>query len=544
MKARTLFPFAVALAAAAAACSEGARLPTSAARPTPSTPNANLTGAVFTTNGSCSGTDVNLYPDKDSVYANGGPQNDHAAGLPDGAYYVQVTSPDGVLLGTSVGSGDERPAHVTSGRFDACYQLSAILIRASNGEAGYDDTPNAGGEYKLWISSDRGFKESETKTDNFKVLPPAPPPPPPPPVMPVVTVTKTAATYYERAWSWSVRKNADAAALTLAPGQSKAVNYTVTVTNTAVTNRKFSVSGTISVANSGTVPATVNTVADVSDFGSADQVSCGTLPRTLAVGESMSCAYSSAVTAPTFGTTYQNTATASVARPGGGADLAFSGGAQFSFDGANPNLKVDECVAVSDSYAGSGVTGNVCAADSPKVFSYARTFGPGHIGDCGTTVNAGNVARATGTETNASDSWTVAVSYVCGCTPGYWKNNTGGWPMATGTLENSPFPAAMQNPPYILSGKVLGNYTLLQGLAFQGNSTVEGGAEILLRAATAAYLNASKFGYAIPASQVTSRTNAALASLDRAQLITLATQLDTWNNAGCPLNAKGAAINP
>ena len=541
MKARTLFPLAVVLAAAVAACSEGARSPTSGVGLNPSGPYANLTGAVFTTDGACGGTDMNLYADKDSVFANGGPQNSHAAGLPDGSYYVQVTSPDGLVLGTSVGSANERPAHVTGGHFDECYQLSAILIRASNGQPGYDDTPNAGGEYKLWISSDRGFKESETKTDNFKVLVPAPPPPP---VMPEVTVTKTATTYYERAWSWSVDKNADAAALTLAPGQSKAVNYTVTVTNTAVTDRRFSVSGTISVANTGTVPATVNSVADVSDFGSADNVSCGTLPRTLAVGESMSCSYSSAVTSPTFGTTYQNTGTASVARPGGGDDLAFSGGAQFSFDGANPNLKVDECVAVSDSYAGTPVTGNVCAGDSPKTFSYARTFGPGHIGDCGTTQNAVNVARATGTETNTSDSWTVAVSYVCGCTPGYWKNNTGGWPMATGTLENSPFPAAMQNPPYILSGKVLGNYTLLQGLGFQGNSTVEGGAEILLRAATAAYLNASKFGYAIPASQVTSRTNAALASLDRAQIITLATQLDTWNNAGCPLNAKGAPINP
>jgi len=261
------------------------------------------------------------------------------------------------------------------------------------------------------------------------------------------------------------------------------------------------------------------------------------------VGETMSCSYTQAIGAPTMGTTYTNTATASVANPGGGADLAFSGGATFAFDGASPNLRVDECVAVSDTYAGSGVTGTLCAAQSPRVFTYARTFGPGHITDCGTTVNVPNTAAATGTETSASDGWTVAVSYVCGCTPGYWKNNTGGWPVATGTLESSPFPASGV-APYVLSNKTLGAYTLLQGLGFQGNSTVEGGAEILLRAASAAYLNANRFGYAQTSAQVTSAVNAALATNDRPTLVALATYLDALNNAGCPLNARGAPINP
>jgi hypothetical protein len=359
-----------------------------------------------------------------------------------------------------------------------------------------------------------------------------------------VEVTKTATTYYERVWTWSVDKNGDTGTLTLAPGQSKAVSYSVVVTNTGTQDRKFSVAGTVTVANTGTVPATVNGVADVDDFGSADVVSCGTLPRTLAVAETMSCSYTQAIAAPTMGTIYQNTATASVARPGGGADLPFSGGAPFSFDGASPNLRVDECVTVSDTYVGSPVTGSVCAAASPKTFTYARTFGPARITQCGTTVSAPNTAKAAGTETNVSDSWNVDVSYVCGCTPGYWKNNTGGWPVATGVLESNPFPNAALSPVYLLSGKTLGAYTLIQGLGFQGNNTVEGGAEILLRAGTAAYLNANKFGYAWTSAQVTGAVNAALATNDRPTLITLATQLDALNNAGCPLNAKGIAINP
>ena len=534
MQLRNLVPIAL-VAALAAACSDGGKSPTGGGA-TPGGPVANLTGAVFTTDGTCGGTDLNIYDTKDDVYANGGPQNGNAAGLPDGAYYVQVTSPEGVLLGTSVGSADPKPVHVTGGVFNACYQLSAILIRASNGQPGYDDTPNEGGEYKMWISAASDFDQSETKTDNFKVVAAAV-------VMPVVEVSKTAATYYERAWSWSVDKSADAASIILAPGQSWAVNYAVVVASTGTLDRAFSVSGTVTVTNTGTVPATVNSVADVDDFGAADVVSCGTLPRTLAVAEAMSCSYSQAIAAATLGTTYTNTATASVAKPGGGADLAFSGGATFAFDGANPNLRVDECVAVGDTYAGSGVTGNVCAAQSPKIFTYARTFGPGHITECGTTVSMPNTATATGTEANASDAFNVSVSYVCGCTPGYWKNNTGGWPVATGTLESSPFPASGV-APYILSNKTLGQYTLLQGLGFAGNSTLEGGAEILLRAASAAYLNANKFGYAWTSAQVTGAVNAALATNDRPTLIALATQLDALNNAGCPLNAKGLAINP
>jgi hypothetical protein len=258
----------------------------------------------------------------------------------------------------------------------------------------------------------------------------------------------------------------------------------------------------------------------------------------------MSCSYAQAIGSPAFGTTYTNTATASVARPGGGEDLQFAGGAQFSFDAAAPNLRVDECVSVSDSWSGANLANaQVCANQSPATWTYSRSFGPGHITDCGKTVNADNTATVTGTEASASDSWRVAVSYVCGCTPGYWKNNTGGWPLATGTLEGSVFPPSL-NAQFVLSGKLLGNYTFSQGLGFQGNSTTEGGAEILLRAASAAYLNANKFGYAWTAAQVTTAANAALASNDRAQMIALGTQLDALNNAGCPLNAKGAAINP
>src|SRR5712691_4639471 len=83
------------------------------------------------------------------------------------AYYVKLTTPSGNLVGTSIGSGNDTPVHVTSGSFDACYRLSAILIKATDATPGYDTTTNQGGEYKVWVSRDSDF--ASKKTDNFKV---------------------------------------------------------------------------------------------------------------------------------------------------------------------------------------------------------------------------------------------------------------------------------------------------------------------------------------------------------------------------------------
>ncbi len=130
---------------------------------------APVSGAIFTTDLGCTGTNVNIFASKDAVYLDGGPAHPGAAGLPDGEYYVKVTTPGGTLLGTSVGSADDTPVTVTAGEFATCYQLSAILIKASDSSAGYDDTTNPGGEYKVWLSAVSTFDNSDTKTDNFKV---------------------------------------------------------------------------------------------------------------------------------------------------------------------------------------------------------------------------------------------------------------------------------------------------------------------------------------------------------------------------------------
>lgn len=143
-----------------------------------------VSGAVFTTDVGCNGVDLNIYSDtveingdivipaKETVYIDGGPTKIGAAGLPSGQYYVQVTEPDGTLLGTSfIDSTSAPPVYVNPmGEFADCYQLSDILVRASDSTmAGYDDTSNPGGEYKVWISLDPSFPNKASKTDNFKV---------------------------------------------------------------------------------------------------------------------------------------------------------------------------------------------------------------------------------------------------------------------------------------------------------------------------------------------------------------------------------------
>src|SRR5215211_1234401 len=128
----------------------------------------SISGAIFSTDSTCTEVNVNIYEFKDDVYIDGGPRHPGAAGLPDGSYCVQVTDPSGE---TVLGRSDPGAVTVVDGEFVQCYQLTSILKTGSSGftEAGFDDTSNPGGEYKVWVSTDCDFINSSTKTDNFQV---------------------------------------------------------------------------------------------------------------------------------------------------------------------------------------------------------------------------------------------------------------------------------------------------------------------------------------------------------------------------------------
>jgi hypothetical protein len=121
-----------------------------------------------------------------------------------------------------------------------------------------------------------------------------------------------------------------------------------------------------------------------------------------------------------------------------------------------------------------------------------------------------------------------------GCTPGYWKNHTDNWEEYRPTSLVRWVFSLPASHPYAQT-------TLLDALKLRGGPGVDGATQILLRAASAAVLNAAHEGLGYPYRrytqfQVISKVQDALASGDRKQILDLATTLDEANNLGCPLN--------
>lgn len=122
---------------------------------------------VFTTTAPCAGAIVNIFGAKGDVYLS---LDTHGGALPNGSYYVQVTEPNGTVLGSSF----PNTVMVAGGSFVACNQLTAIVTKASDSSPGFDSTSNPGGEYKVWVSLNSAFPNNQSSTDNFKVRENAP----------------------------------------------------------------------------------------------------------------------------------------------------------------------------------------------------------------------------------------------------------------------------------------------------------------------------------------------------------------------------------
>jgi hypothetical protein len=167
---------------------------------------AGLSGAIFTTDSTGTVVNGNQYDSACSVFLNGGPGPHapaHAAGLPDGDYYFQVTDPSGrTLLSTDpvsnrrfTVSGGVIIAYDGTGGFPhATYpnlnDPGGVTVALANSSCPADflASPNNGGAYKVWVTPVtsfvgdptqvdpscgtgcyHGFVPSATKTDNFKI---------------------------------------------------------------------------------------------------------------------------------------------------------------------------------------------------------------------------------------------------------------------------------------------------------------------------------------------------------------------------------------
>jgi hypothetical protein len=148
------------------------------------TAGAQVTGAIFTTLYDGSAVNHNIYDTKEDVYLNGGPKSPKApcgaAGLKDGDYYFQVTDPSGKIVLSTDGL-EQRRVTVQGGIIVAYAYTDTASHTIGAGKCGsktvqlfpFEDTPNPGGEYKVWMQSVEsvlavGFVPSQSKTDNFK----------------------------------------------------------------------------------------------------------------------------------------------------------------------------------------------------------------------------------------------------------------------------------------------------------------------------------------------------------------------------------------
>ena len=168
--------------------------------------NGGIRGAIFTSLVDGSRVNANIYDAKEDVYLDGGPGPNApsgAAALAAGDYYFQVTDPSGKVLLSSDDiscrefrvnadgviefsySGAGGCQHATGTDSDYA-SLGAITVQLMP----YADTPNPGGEYKVWVTpveryeldaGRHGFVPRWSKTDNFKVRASDEEPPPPPP---------------------------------------------------------------------------------------------------------------------------------------------------------------------------------------------------------------------------------------------------------------------------------------------------------------------------------------------------------------------------
>jgi hypothetical protein len=249
----------------------------------------------------------------------------------------------------------------------------------------------------------------------------------------VLAVSKDANTSLEKKWTWTVDKTADKSDITLSIGQTLDVNYDV-VYRASSAESKYAASGTITVKNNAPIDAEINSVSDV--ISGVDQgnvkVDCGSasFPYKLAAGDTLTCTYTAELDDKDSRT---NTATATLQnynydseKNGTKAGTTnFSGTAPVSFSNATVT-EIDEEIAVSDTFAGSNVTGTVKAADAPKTFEYIRKVGP--YEQCGDQPSIDNTAKfvTNDTKTEGQDSVSIPVHVPCnGCTLtiGYWKTH-------------------------------------------------------------------------------------------------------------------------
>ena len=139
--------------------------------PTTIFPSIAANGAIWTSDVHSS-QDANVdYVSKLDVYVN-------AENFEPGNYWIRVVAPNGTELGRSttanfvIGADGHDVGNTILDDGSSAYQLWSIVNKVNDGvvsvDTGYNDTNNAGGEYKVEIADNSDF--TGKKSDNFKVI--------------------------------------------------------------------------------------------------------------------------------------------------------------------------------------------------------------------------------------------------------------------------------------------------------------------------------------------------------------------------------------
>jgi hypothetical protein len=155
-------------------------------------------------------------------------------------------------------------------------------------------------------------------------------------------------------------------------------------------------------------------------------------------------------------------------------------------------------------------------------------------GETTTSSDSSTTTSSSSTSTSASTTTsTTTPPGQEGCTPGFWKQpqHLDAW---VGFSPSQTLESVFDVPDAF----GLDDVTLLAALDFEGGPTTADAAEVLLRQAVAALLNAASpdVDYPLTVAEIIAEVNAALASGDRATILALAEELDTFNNLFCPLD--------
>ncbi|HEY7802691.1 MAG TPA: hypothetical protein VIE40_08450 [Dehalococcoidia bacterium] len=196
---------------------------------------------------------------------------------------------------------------------------------------------------------------------------------------------------------------------------------------------------------------------------------------------------------------------------------------------------------VSASPLTTGTAGSGTVASGTGTVSSTRT-----VSATGTVSSTTATPDATSTKPASTPTQPPATATATqpaggeGCTPGFWKNHTdtsrnpNAWP-PTGLTPGQSLDSLFTIPS-AFSG--LAGDSLLTALEYHGGPTAQDAAQILLRSAVAAVLNADHpdIDYPMSSSSIITQVNAALATGDRGTILTLQGTLDADNNLGCTIS--------